>query len=188
MAIMNKQFLYKMPIFISMIFLLSGALYADNPLVQFSHAAQFTLNTGTNGATLKNDLKNLAVLIKLDQNNFDFNTLKEKLIGDIRFSLNGSYLSYKVKSWNKSAKTAEIWVIVPIVLRNNSTQSITMTWGKSKQTITDQKIKNIIEAKEAHEDAYAGSGGAPTNVFHSSPDIYGVWTVNSANGFTLVYE
>lgn len=155
--------------------------------IKYSKTTQIVLNTSATGANTSKDLNNFPVLIKLDNTNFDFDVIKNDLAGDIAFStLDGSFLSYKIQKWNKANKSAELLVIIPKLLGNNSTQYITISWGASADHISDQKIKTRIEEKKAHEADIAQSNNAGSSIFEASYGKYGVWSSNNTNGFNIV--
>lgn len=165
------------------------SLYAGNPAkISWSHSQQIVLNTSLTGATVQGDLKDLAVLIKLDnQSGFDFKKNKQNLAKNINFrTSDGTCLTYYIQKWDTSEKIGEIWIIVPRVYGNNSTQSITMSRGKNKDAITDQKMKDEIAEKEAHQAEIATTLQSGDSLFKSSYEIYGVWTSNEENGFSIV--
>ena len=161
-------------------------LYADDNEIKYSKSMQIVLNTSSTGANVKKDFENLAVLIRLDKSNFDFDVIKEDLAGNISFSTSdGSFLPYQIKNWDTSNKIAEIWIVVPIVYGNNNSQFITLSCGKNKKSISDEKIKKKIESKEAHEISNATTQNKESFAFKPSYDLYGVWYANDNEGFII---
>jgi len=94
------------------------------------------LNTGagTNGAAITAAVTNIPVLVRLTNDT----AVTQALAGgaDIRFSkANGTTpLAYEIESWNTTAKSAAIWVLVDTVLPGSVTQTIQMHWGKTGAT------------------------------------------------------
>ena len=170
-------------VFICIISFFLVSSYAGDKEMKYSKSTQIILNTGPNGANIEAELNNLPVLIKLEKSNFDFSVLKDELAGDITFSTNdGSFLPYKIKEFDKSNKIAEIWIIVPTVLAANSTQFLTLSYGKDIEAIADEKVKEEVEGKKSHE--ISGQSKSST-LFKDSYAVYGVWTSNDENGFTI---
>ncbi len=171
-------------VFICIISFLNILLYAGD--LTYTKSTQITLNTSSTGANVNENYNNLPVLIKLDISNFDFTALNDSLPGDIRFEISeGTYIPYKIKLYNKSGNTAELWIILPKVYGNNNTQSITLSWGKNSESL-DQATIQKIESKKAHIIENATSFDEENSLFKSSYDTYGVWDSNSANGFSII--
>jgi hypothetical protein len=161
-------------------------LAEDFPKIKYSKSLEIILNTSSTGANVKKDYKDLAVLIRLDNSNFDFDVIKEDLAGNISFSTSdGSFLPYQIKNWDTSNKIAEIWIIVPMVYGNNGSQFITLSCGKNIESISDEKIKEKIKLKEDHEISKATSLNTDYSLFKSSYDLYGVWHSNDNEGFII---
>ena len=161
-------------------------LYADDNEIKYSKSMQLVLNTSSTGANVKKDYKDLAVLIRLDKSNFDFDVIKEDLAGNISFSASdGSFLPYQIKNWDTSNKIVEIWIIIPTVYGDNNSQFITLSCGKNKEAISDEKIKEKIKSKEDHEISKATTLNKDYSLFKSSYDLYGVWHSNDNEGFII---
>jgi hypothetical protein len=159
----------------------------DSKRIKYSKSTQLILNTSSTGSNTNEDLDNFPVFIKLDNTNFDFDVIENTLAGDISFSISdGSFLSYKIKKWDKANKVAEILIVVPKVLGNNKSQYIKMSWGASTDHITDQKFLAKIEEIMSHEAAVAKSPISGSSIFESSYGVYGVWSSNSTNGFSII--
>ena len=176
----SKKFI---ALFICIISFFIMSLYAGD----FNNSRNLTLNTSSTGANESQEFKNMPVLIKLDESNFNFNEIKDALIGDINFSISeGSFLPYKVQNWDKPNKVLEIWIIVPVVSGNNSSQSVTMSWSKKNKTYDKQKEKDRVELKKSREAEDAFDLNKTSSVFKPSYDLFGVWISNGNEGFSIV--
>jgi len=89
-------------------------------------------NTTANLGTTSAALVNYPVLIKLTSSNFNF-SLAQSAGQDIRFtdSDGTTALNYEIESWSNSGQTANIWVNVPQIDSNSSTDGIYMYYGNS---------------------------------------------------------
>ena len=131
---------------------LIGSVTAGDKEVQYAKSTQIILNTTETGANVAENMTNLPVYIKLDKDNFDFGKLTEGIAGDITIAAGeGNFLPYKVVSFNKSAKEATLLVIVGKVDGDNSTQALTLSYGKNIDAVSDADAKAEIEEKKTKE-------------------------------------
>ncbi len=108
----------------------------ENTLLQTTHyetwssSTTFSLNTTASYANVTTTQTDFPVLIRLTSSNFTF--AQARTNGeDIRFAdAAGLPLSYEIERWNAGSELAEIWVNVPTIT-GNSTTDITMYWGRS---------------------------------------------------------
>ena len=123
----------------------------SNGICSFSHdnwrfKDQIWFNTTALGANVMGSCKDFPVLIRLDQNNFNFNKAKEKG-EDLRFTdRNGRPLSYEIECWDKINKVAEIWVKVPIIHGNAETDFIIMKSG-NPAAVSESNSAVVFERK-----------------------------------------
>lgn len=97
----------------------------------WAYSTAVTINTSATGTHTSEDVTNFPYLVRLPMENFDFTQAKANG-EDIRFAnAGGTHLSYQIDSWNRSKTTAVVWVLVDEIRANDSSQSITMYWGKS---------------------------------------------------------
>jgi len=121
----------------------------------------FNNTTGNLGVTSE-ALTNYAVLVKLSVSNFDFS--KAKTNGeDIRFtdSDGTTSLAYEFEKYDSTAQVALIWVKVPQIDINSSTDNIYMYYGNSG----------------------ASDAQSPSSVWDSNYKI--VYHMNQTSGFTI---
>ena len=122
-----------------------------NPLWKYSHPV--LLNTSQSGADIKGDVYNFPLLVRLDEENFDFSQAKPDG-SDIRFTKSDySPLEHEIERWDQSSYQAEVWVKVDTLFGNDSLQWIMMYWG--------------------NEDAQDRSNAAA--VFDTASGFQGVW-------------
>ncbi|MGL1888595.1 MAG: DUF2341 domain-containing protein, partial [Reichenbachiella sp.] len=122
------------------------------------------LNTTPTGANVTSTVTNFPVLIRLNQANFDF-TQTMTNGEDIRFAeAGGDALSYEIERWDNSNKLAEIWVKVPSIT-GNATTNITMYWGEAGSTdrsnseLTFDTGDNFAGVWHLEEDGNTTAGG-----------------------------
>lgn len=98
---------------------------------EWKNKSTISINTSESGADILTDLLNFPILIRLDNNNFNFeNTNSDG--SDLRFTRSDTIiLDYEIESWNQSSKTAIIWVKVDTIFANNNSQFIKMLWNNS---------------------------------------------------------
>gem|GEM_PF-2614883 len=99
----------------------------------WDYSCRLKLNTSSTGAGISGPVANFPVLVRLSSTNFDFAQTKDDG-SDLRFSKDeltshATELSYQIERWDKTGKMAEIWVKVPSIAGNNSSQAIKMYWG-----------------------------------------------------------
>ena len=123
----------------------------SNGICSFSHdnwrfKNQIWFNTTPLGANVMGSCKDFPVLIRLDQNNFNFNKAKAKG-EDLRFAdRNGRPLSYEIECWDKINKIAEIWVNVPIIHGNAESDFIIMKFG-NPAAVSESNSAAVFERK-----------------------------------------
>jgi len=128
-----------------------------NPL--WKHHREIILNTSPTGADLSVDIPDFPVLIRLNENNFDFGQALPDG-GDLLFTGNGDLpLAYEIEQWDSDAQHAAIWVRIDTIFGNNSAQTITMYWG--------------------NPDASSSSNG--TAVFDTAAGYQGVWHLGGSD-------
>lgn len=101
------------------------------PYPYWNYERRIILNTTEKGAGINENVYGFPVLIRLNENNFDF-TKASSNGSDLRFTkTNGDPLPFEIERWNISQKQGEIWVRVDTIYGNDSLQSIVMYWGNS---------------------------------------------------------
>jgi hypothetical protein len=116
-------------------------------------------NTSANLGVTPDTLINFPVLVELTSSNFNFSHA-QSAGQDIRFSASdgNTPLNYQIESWNSTTDKAYIWVNVPEIDADTSTNNIYMYYGKSSATDAQNK----------------------TGVWNSG--YAGVWHLNEASG------
>ena len=100
-----------------------------NPLWQY-HLDIF-LNTTPSGADMAADIPDFPVLIRLNNENFDFEQAMPDG-GDLLFVNTFNVpLAFEIEQWSAEDQIAVIWVKIDTVYGNNNTQSIRMYWGNT---------------------------------------------------------
>ncbi|MBD3392423.1 MAG: DUF2341 domain-containing protein, partial [Chitinivibrionales bacterium] len=107
-------------------------LALGGPYDAWDHYTDLTLNTTSSGAGVSGTVNDFPVLVRLTSENFDFGQALAAG-ADLRFSdaTGNTALSYEIEHWDATGQEAAVWVLVPSVQGNNSTQKIRMYWGKA---------------------------------------------------------
>jgi hypothetical protein len=116
---------------------LATAIYSStvhaNTYSAWSKVRKIFFNTTSSGggANTSTHLTNHPVLIRLTASNFVFADAKSNG-EDLRFDdPDGTVLSYQIERWDAGAQVAEIWVRVPQIDGNSSSDFIRMYWGNA---------------------------------------------------------
>jgi hypothetical protein len=126
----------------------------------WSYGHRFSLNTTSTGADISDNVTDFPLLLRLNQDNFDFSQASIDA-SDLRFtSKDTRFLSFEIESWNKDSRQAEVWLTVDTIYGNDSTQSVTMFWGNDAATPQTNS----------------------TQVFDTSHGYAGVWHLNETSG------
>ncbi len=119
-----------------------------------------TLNTSVSGADIAGTVTGFPVLIRLNEDNFDFTQCAADG-SDIRFSASDSvFLSCEIGRWDWANQRAEFWVKVDTIRGSDSTQAISLYWGNPQVA--------------------PAAGGA--SVFDTGNGFAGVWHLNETSG------
>lgn len=96
----------------------------------WSNSRRIFIRTGLSGASLTKGVKDFPLAVKLNSDNFPFNTVVSPTGADIRFAnAAGLPLPYEIESWDLVKREATIWVRVDTVLVNDNSQFIRLYWG-----------------------------------------------------------
>jgi len=112
----------------------------------WQYSKEIRLNTTPNGANVNGDVKDFPLAITLNTRNFDFSQAKANG-ADIRFSNGSTFLPHSIEWWDPVNKKALVWVKVPLVKGNNTTQAIYMYWGNQHAADEDHS-KEIFAGKD----------------------------------------
>lgn len=117
----------------------TGALQqVTGPIATFDYSTwgykrTLTLDTTGSGANVSTTQTYFPVLLRLTSSNHDF-TQTDTNGEDIRFTNAAETipLDYEIERWNSGSELAEVWVLVPSITGNNTTD-IVMFWDKASQ-------------------------------------------------------
>lgn len=128
---------------------------------RWRHIRAITLDTSPAGAGLTRDVANYPLAIALDEANFDFAQARPDG-ADLRVSVerDGPPLPIDIEHWDAAARTALLWVRVPLVRANDAAQRLHLQWG--------------------HPDAPNISDS--TRVFTRADGFIGVWHLGDPGG------
>jgi len=120
---------------------LNGASGWGSSFTAWKYRQQITFNnTAANLGATPDTLINFPVLVELTSSNFNFSQAQSSG-QDIRFTKSDGTtpLSYEIESWNSSSQIAYIWVNVPEIDANTTTDSIYMYYGDTSATDAQNK-------------------------------------------------
>lgn len=124
---------------------------------QWLYNRKCIINTSSSGVYIDDTLYNFPLLITLNSNNFNFDSVNMQG-EDIRFfDSDNNLLKHEIEFLNTNSKNAAIWVLVPEIQPDNSNQYISIKWGNSLAKTVD----------------FSGQ------VFNSSNNFKGVWHFNN---------
>jgi hypothetical protein len=137
---------------VSLLSVLSFARGEDYSKFRCYRALQF--DTTATGANVAGDVQHYPLAIALTAANFDFTTAKPDG-SDLRFGndKDDAPLPHAIEHWDAAAKSALVWVKVPLVRGNRSDQVIFMQWQNPE----------------------AASVARPAEVFSTKDGFLGVW-------------
>ncbi|HMA63905.1 MAG TPA: DUF2341 domain-containing protein, partial [Chitinispirillaceae bacterium] len=156
----------------------------SNPLWKFSR--KLYLNTTANAAAVSGNVTNFPVVIRLTNNNFNFNQAQSHG-EDIRFlKPDNTPLVYEIEQWDSVNGKAEIWVKADTVYGNDSTHYLMMYWG-NKDVPDNSSSTMVFDTIDGFQGVWhMGQAGntavldATRNNFNGTPS--GMSTTASVNG------
>ena len=129
---------------------------------EWNRSSMLHFNTTATGANVAAAVKDFPLLVRFTSGNFNF---AQALAGgkDIRFAdKDGTHLEYQIERWDASAKAAEVWVKVPQVDGNSTSDYITMYWGKADALPASNGAK-VFSTQSGYLAAWhLGEGGTGT--------------------------
>lgn len=128
----------------------------------WTYSKALFINTSSTGIEISGNVSDYPLLVRLNSSNFDFSQANSDG-SDIRFTQGENQLNYEIERWDASSQKAEIWVKVNVVYADNSTQFITMYWGKTN----------------------VPNNSSPKSVFTSENDFKGVWHLDNFKDATV---
>ncbi len=161
--------------------------------VEWTYNKKMYINTTATGANVAGNVNNFPLLVRLSNDNFSF--FQAKSNGeDLRFAgSDDTHYSYVIERWDNSADSAEIWVKIPTVYGNNSTQYFNMYWGNS-DAADSSNANNVFETSNnfegvwhLHDDFNDATANANTATNTSTTDVGGnIGDAQSFNGTTAL--
>ncbi len=114
----------------------------------WSRSAEIHLNTTSSGAAVSSNVTNFQALIRLNTENFQFNTARGDG-ADIRFAKpDGTHLYYQIEQWDSLSQQAQIWVKIDTVYGNSSEAlsdaAVLSVWDCTEPLITDQPDDDTV--------------------------------------------
>jgi hypothetical protein len=146
----------------------AGKTVTVNVSGTFSDSAYIVINTGMAGISSSTVIVDFPLLIRLNEQNFNFShTLPNG--EDVRFTKSdGALLSFEIEQWDTLTKNAAVWVRVDSIFGNKTEQCFMMKWGNTA--------------------AHSRSIGA--EVFSTANGFAGVWHLdeNPGNGSNSIKD
>ncbi|NLG17827.1 MAG: DUF2341 domain-containing protein [Fibrobacter sp.] len=159
------------------------------PFVNWNSSKKLFLNTSAAGADISGQVTEFPVLIRLNDSNFSFDSSAADG-SDIRFTNSkGVLLSHEIESWDKSARSAQIWVKVDTIKGNDSTQHIMILWGNSND-VNLSKSSDVFDTANGFQGVWHFSDfkgnetfDATLNMFNgTTTEVYGVSGLIGSSG------
>ncbi len=153
-----------------------------NPSWLYRQSITFN-NTTANLGTTSEALTDFPVLIKLTSANFDFSQAQAQG-QDIRFTASDGTtpLNYEIESWDSTKQTAIIWVNVPTITAESSTDRIYLYFDNAAATDGQNKTGTWNSAYEAvwHMDEASGQTVADSTSHHADGAATGATPTTTA--------
>lgn len=112
----------------------------------WAHRGTLALLTTPEGADLSASarVEGFPVLVRLSSETFNFEQAQSDG-SDIRFSLKGQPLAYRIECWDAVLREACIWVRIPVI-RGNARQELTLHWGNVNATAESNELAVFNES------------------------------------------
>lgn len=126
----------------------------------WQHSGSIYILTTPEGADLPASVleKNVPLLIRLNNDWFDFSQAKPDG-ADIRFAtVTGKPLAFQIEQWDAAAGSASVWVRVPSI-KGNSRQRIQIFWG-SVNAASESNAKAVFNASNGFLSVWHMNGSA----------------------------
>lgn len=108
-----------------------GVLVPQPDQATWTDSIRVFLNTKDGNAATTTEVDSVPILVQLDGTDFPVGAQADGR--DLRVvDSSGKALPYAIASWSVAAKTAHVWVLVPAVRANDSTQWFRVRWGNPK--------------------------------------------------------
>ncbi|MDB5104420.1 MAG: hypothetical protein JWP91_2109 [Fibrobacteres bacterium] len=121
-------------------------LFNPSP-ADFQKTRKYTFNTTRTGANVMDSVTNFPLLVRISDVNGGMVDLAQNNAPDIRF-LDGdgkTWLNYQIERWDKTADSAEVWVLVPKVDGNSDHDFITLYYQQaSGATVADGQCASCV--------------------------------------------
>lgn len=126
----------------------------NNPGWRYSRKIGF--NTSSTGAGITGDLFNIAVLLRLNRDNFKFSEASASGEDILFTTIDNRRLVSEIEGWDSVSEHAEIWLLMDTLRGNSTDQSIIMYWGNENVSFDQNR----------------------SGVFDTSAGFQGVWHLN----------
>ncbi|HLP43105.1 MAG TPA: DUF2341 domain-containing protein, partial [Fibrobacteria bacterium] len=95
----------------------------------YSNTLRLNFNTTASGADVSGNVTNIPILVRLTASNFTFSATRDDG-ADLKFvDKDGTALYHDVAEWDKANKVGKVWVKVPQVDGNSTTDYISLYYG-----------------------------------------------------------
>lgn len=125
----------------------------------WKYTRRLGLNTTASGAQIAGIITGFPVLVRLNNENFDFTTARSDGSDLVFIGKNGAALPYQIERWDASGKRAELWIKVDSIRGNDSTQSIRMFWGNSVYSPNVQ-TNSVFDTSDSYQGVWHLGGNS----------------------------
>ena len=164
----------------------------------WSKVASFFILTTPDGANVTTGAPelNFPVLLRLTNNNFNFNEAQSDG-RDLRFTTaSGLPLAYQIEQWDSLAGTAAVWIKIPSISAN-ARQEVKMYWGKSNVSTESSGLKvfntdngycsvlhlngNVQDATGSTSPVNSGAGVSTAVIGGTAMNLSGMSNITASN-------
>ena len=115
----------------------------------YSGSLLLNFNTTSSGVNVSGNVTNIPILVKLTSSNFTFSATRNDG-ADLKFvDKDGSSLYHEVTEWDKANQTGKVWVKVPQVDGNSTTDYVTLYYGCSSCTGNPYAVSDSVWSNHA---------------------------------------
>lgn len=175
-----------------LLLLLFGAFAAGEPQgaipSQYSKSLILPFNTTASGANVSGNVTNVPILVRFTSSDLDFTAMQETGRDLFFQDKDGSYLYYEILEWDKANKKGRVFVRVPQVDGNSSSDHIKAFYGCDTCVVSSYNradsvwsaYKAVYHLKGFADSAYEAKGRPTTGVYArnipASPGLANLFT------------
>jgi len=113
-------------------------------LTNLTKSVRLNFNTTSSGANVAGNVTNFPLFIRFNSSNLTFSATSDSGSDLIFVDKDGTTLNHQVVEWDKANQTGKVWVMVPQVDGNSSTDYITLYYGCDSCTTNSYARPDLV--------------------------------------------